>query len=100
MTDEVLADQVDYYRRRAGEYDATAYGDVGAARARISRLVAELHPTGTVLEIACGTGLWTEALAELADTVTAIDVAREAVDIARRRVTSANVTFEIADVFS
>src|SRR5215471_6335899 len=27
VTDEVLADQVDYYRRRAGEYDATAYGD-------------------------------------------------------------------------
>lgn len=99
MTDEVLADQVDYYRRRAGEYDATAYGDVAAARARISRLVAELHPTGTVLEIACGTGLWTEALAGQADTVTAIDVAGEAVDIARRRVTSANVTFEVADVF-
>jgi hypothetical protein len=28
VTDEVLADQVDYYRRRAGEYDVTAYGDV------------------------------------------------------------------------
>jgi hypothetical protein len=42
VTDEVLADQVDYYRRRAGEYDVTAYGDVAAARARIARLVAEM----------------------------------------------------------
>ena len=43
VTDEVLADQVDYYRRRAGEYDVTAYGDVAAARARIARLVAEMR---------------------------------------------------------
>ena len=100
VTDEVLADQIDYYRRRAGEYDVTAYGDLGAARARIARLVAEMRPTGSVLEIACGTGLWTEALAGLADTVTAIDAAPEVVEIARDRVRSANVSFEVADVFS
>jgi len=100
VTDEVLAEQLDYYRRRAGEYDATAYGDVAAARARIARLVAGLRPAGNVLEVACGTGLWTEALARLADSVTAIDAAPEAVEIARARVTSANVSFEVADVFS
>jgi 2-polyprenyl-3-methyl-5-hydroxy-6-metoxy-1,4-benzoquinol methylase len=95
MTDDVLADQVSYYRRRAGEYDATAYGDVASARGRIDRLVAEMQPTGKVLEMACGTGLWTEALACLADTVTAIDAAPEAIDIARARVRSAEVTFEV-----
>jgi demethylmenaquinone methyltransferase/2-methoxy-6-polyprenyl-1,4-benzoquinol methylase len=100
VTDEVLAEQVDYYRRRAGEYDVTAYGDVAVARARIARLVAEMRPTGRVLEIACGTGLWTEALAALAETVTAIDAAPEAVAIARDRVRSANVSFKVADVFS
>jgi demethylmenaquinone methyltransferase/2-methoxy-6-polyprenyl-1,4-benzoquinol methylase len=100
VTDEVLAVQLDYYRRRAGEYDVTAYGDVAAARARIARLVAAMRPAGSVLEIACGTGLWTEALAKTADTVTAIDAAPEVVEIARRRVRSANVRFEVADVFS
>jgi 2-polyprenyl-3-methyl-5-hydroxy-6-metoxy-1,4-benzoquinol methylase len=100
MTDEALAGQIDYYRRRAGEYDATAYGDVGAARARIARLVAEMRPVGRVLEIACGTGLWTEALAGWANTVMAIDAAPEAVAIARDRVRSARVSFEVADVFS
>ena len=79
VTDEVLADQVDYYRHRANEYDVTAYGDVAAARARTVRLVAQMHPSGRVLEIACGTGLWTEALAGVADTVVAIDAAPEAV---------------------
>lgn len=100
VTDEVLAEQAGYYRRRAGEYDVTAYGDVAAARERIARLVAQMHPGGRVLEIACGTGLWTEAVAGLADTVVAIDVAPEALAIARDRVQSGNVTFEVADVFS
>jgi demethylmenaquinone methyltransferase/2-methoxy-6-polyprenyl-1,4-benzoquinol methylase len=100
MTDDVLAEQVDYYRRRADEYDLTAYGDVAAARTRIARLVAQMRPAGSVLEIACGTGLWTEALAGPADTVTAIDAAPEAVRIARDRVRAAHVTFEVADVFT
>ena len=99
MSDEILAGQVDYYRRRAAEYDATAYGDVPAVRPRIARLVAEMRPAGNVLEIACGTGVWTEALAGWADTVTAIDAAPEAVAIARDRVRSANVSFAVADVF-
>jgi len=99
--DELLAEQVDYYRRRAGEYDVTAYGDdIAAARALIARLVAEMRPAGSVLEIACGTGLWTEALAGWADTVTAMDAAPEAVAIARERVRLPSVRFEIADVFS
>jgi protein-L-isoaspartate O-methyltransferase len=97
---EVLASQADYYRRRAGEYDATAYGDVGDTRARIARLVAEMHPTGTVLEIACGTGLWTEALADVAGSVIALDIAPEVVAIARDRVRSNNVRFDVTDVFS
>jgi 2-polyprenyl-3-methyl-5-hydroxy-6-metoxy-1,4-benzoquinol methylase len=100
VMDEVLASQAEYYRRRAGEYDVTSYGDVVAARARIARIVAEMDPSGTVLEIACGTGLWTEALAGLAETVTALDVAPEAVAIARDRVRSGYVRFEVADIFS
>ena len=99
MTDQALADQIAYYRQRAGESDVTAYDDVAAARGRIARLVAQMQPTGSVLEIACGTGLWTQALARFAETVTAIDAAVEAVAIARDRVRSDNVRFEVADVF-
>jgi len=101
VTDEVLAEQVDYYRRRAHEYDVTAYGDVEAARERIARLVARMAPRGRVVEIACGTGLWTQALAGVADSVLAIDAAPEAIAIARGRVAPAHdVVFEVADVFS
>jgi demethylmenaquinone methyltransferase/2-methoxy-6-polyprenyl-1,4-benzoquinol methylase len=98
MGNDVLADQVDYYRRRAGEYDATAYPDVEAAREQIAGLVAEMGATGDVLEIACGTGLWTEALARTAGTLTAVDAAPEVLEIARGRVPAAD--FQVADVFS
>ena len=97
---DLLAGQVAYYRRRASEYDVTAYGDRDAARARITRIVAALRPAGNVLEIACGTGMWTSALAAPATAVTAIDAAPEMIEIARGRVTAANVRFEVADVFS
>lgn len=100
MTDELLAGQAEYYRRRADEYDATSYGDLAVAGPRIARLVDEMQVRGRVLEIACGTGLWTGALAESADALTAIDAAPETIAIARERVTSESVTFEVADVFS
>jgi 2-polyprenyl-3-methyl-5-hydroxy-6-metoxy-1,4-benzoquinol methylase len=100
MTADDLAGQVDYYRRRAGEYDVTAYGDLAAARTRIARLVAEMAPMGRVLEIACGTGMWTEALAATADNVTAIDTSPEVLEIARVRVPSTTTSFEVADVFA
>jgi demethylmenaquinone methyltransferase/2-methoxy-6-polyprenyl-1,4-benzoquinol methylase len=67
--DDLLAEQVAYYRRRAGEYDVTAFADLDAGRARISRIVAALRPAGNVLEIACGTGLWTGALARQLPTI-------------------------------
>lgn len=102
VTDDVVAEQVDYYRRRAHEYDATAYGDLTAARERIARLVGRMRigPRQRVVEIACGTGLWTEALAGAAGTVLAIDTAPEAIAIARGRIASPNVAFEVADVFA
>jgi 2-polyprenyl-3-methyl-5-hydroxy-6-metoxy-1,4-benzoquinol methylase len=100
MTDPELAEQVAYYRRRAPEYDATSYGDVVAARRRIDELPAEMRPAGRVLEIACGTGMWTAALAAHADEVLAVDAAPEALEIARRRTEAATVTFEVADIFA
>jgi demethylmenaquinone methyltransferase/2-methoxy-6-polyprenyl-1,4-benzoquinol methylase len=57
--------QVAYYRRRAAEYDLTSYGDVPRADRRIASVLGQLRPGGDVLEIACGTGIWTRQLTEL-----------------------------------
>lgn len=97
--DEDLEEQLTYYRRRAREYDVTAY-DLPTARERIDDIVARLAPAGRVLEIACGTGLWTQSLANTADSVVALDAAPEVLAIARERVPAGTVVFETADVFS
>lgn len=99
MDDDLLAEQLRYYRDRAEEYDETAYGNVAAARARTERMADRMPLAGDVLEIACGTGIWTEALARRAKTVTALDAAPETIAVARRRVGTANVRFVVADVF-
>jgi demethylmenaquinone methyltransferase/2-methoxy-6-polyprenyl-1,4-benzoquinol methylase len=100
MSDEgLLAEQIAYYRARAAEYDVTAYGDVAAAATRIDRIVDGFGPLGDVLEIACGTGMWTRALGTRASSVLAIDSSPEAMAIARMRVDAASVRFDVVDVF-
>jgi demethylmenaquinone methyltransferase/2-methoxy-6-polyprenyl-1,4-benzoquinol methylase len=100
VSDAGRADQIGYYRRRAAEYDSTAYGQVHDAKARIADLVGQLNPTGDVLEIASGTGAWTEALAGFARSVTAIDAAPEMVELARGRLRGRRVELLCADVFN
>jgi SAM-dependent methyltransferase len=105
-TEKLLADQVRYYRARAAEFDRTAYGearDRSGATFPVSddaRLIGELDITGDVLELACGTGNWTRHLALTADSVLAVDVAAEMIEVARPKISTANVTFVQADVFS
>jgi protein-L-isoaspartate O-methyltransferase len=98
--DAALEEQARYYRARAGEYDAGAYGDPDTTARRIERLVTDLDPSGVVLELACGTGMWTAALARRATSVTAVDSAPEMLDVARGRVESPQVRFVHADVFT
>ena len=90
--------QVAYYRHRAAEYDLTSYGDVPRADRRIGSLIGQLRPVGDILEIACGTGIWTRHLAARARSLTALDAAPEMIALARQRVADPSVTFLAADV--
>jgi demethylmenaquinone methyltransferase/2-methoxy-6-polyprenyl-1,4-benzoquinol methylase len=110
--DRLLAEQVDYYRERAGEYEdwwfrrgRYDHGDEANAAwfAEAAEVQADLdrfEPTGRVLELACGTGLWTGRLAAHAAHVTAIDASSEALEIARAKIPAANVDFLEADLFA
>src|SRR4051794_28734912 len=98
----LLAEQIAYYRTRAVEYDSTYPLDVHAdavARAELLTTLEGLAPFGRTLELACGTGQWTVELARRASAVTAVDAAREALAICRRRVGAAHVHLVEADLF-
>lgn len=110
--DSLLAEQVEYYRQRASEYEdwwfrRGRYDHGAEANARWFADVAEVQahldgfaPGGRVLELACGTGLWTARLAPHAGHVTAVDASPEALRIARAKVPAANVDFTQADLFA
>jgi demethylmenaquinone methyltransferase/2-methoxy-6-polyprenyl-1,4-benzoquinol methylase len=86
---DVLKEQKRYYAERAPEYDdwwfrrgryelepdglARWQADVAEAEAALEGF----GPSGSVLELAAGTGIWTRRLVELADRVVAVDANAE-----------------------
>ena len=76
----------DYYAKRAAEYERIyakpeRQADLAALRARIGKIFARK----AVLELACGTGYWTEVIAGRAKQLTALDANEEVLKIARTK---------------
>jgi demethylmenaquinone methyltransferase/2-methoxy-6-polyprenyl-1,4-benzoquinol methylase len=107
-----LAEQLEYYRARASEYDEWWYRrgryDRGPdANAHWFRDVAELgkaldhfNPRGRVLELAGGTGIWSENLLRCADELTIVDASAEVLSINEARLRSERVRYVQADLFN
>lgn len=100
-----LADHVtQYYAARAPEYDVTAgYTDPVAEqlRAPMKARYHEMFKGHDILEIACGTGYWTEVVGEVANSVLAVDVNPSVVSIAQERCKHlSHVSFQVADAYS
>ena len=110
--ERLLKEQIDYYRARAGEYDEWAFrqGRYDRGQQHRAAWLAEVGvvesalrdglPAGRVLELACGTGLWTRHLVERHSHVVAVDASPEVIAINRERLTSDRVTYIVADLFS
>ena len=111
---QIIADQIAYYRARAAEYDewwfragrydrgaqwnAEWFADVAIVEASLIAFLDAQRPQ-RVLEIACGTGLFTRHLASRAAHVTAVDASPEVIACNRARVTQKNVAYVVADIF-
>lgn len=95
------AELVDYYRRRAAEYEAIyAKPERQANLALLRKEIPNRLKGACVLEIACGTGYWTELVAPVAARVVATDVAEEPMQIARAKRYGGKVDFFLADAYS
>ncbi len=114
--DALVEEQIAYYRARAGEYDDTMrqlgrYASLGGGVAgrsgeqdgRDVAIVLEaldgMRPFDAVLELASGTGWWTQWLAQHGRLVTAVDAAEEMLALNRERVKATNVKYIAADIF-
>lgn len=96
-----LARQAEYYAQRAGQYDAVyTRPERQQDLARLRELVPPLVAERRVLEIAAGTGYWTEVMSRSATAITATDLNTETLQVARRREYGpARVSFLIADAY-
>lgn len=99
-----VTETAEYYAARAPVYDETAgYSDLEAEELRISikERFRSLFAGHKVLEIACGTGYWTPTIAEVAESVHAIDINPVVLSQAEERCRRfRNVTFQIADAYT
>ncbi len=110
-TSTVLGEQLDYYRARAAEYDQwwLRQGRYDRGPALTAQWFAEapevqaalvaFRPAGRILELACGTGIWTEQLLPFATELTAVDGSREMLAINAVRLGSPMVRYVEADLF-
>src|SRR6186997_1836630 len=90
----------DYYAARASEYDAIYRKPERQADLRaIEQWLPPRLAGARVLEIACGTGYWTQFIAPVARHVTALDAAPETLAIAKARVPGSNVEFVVGDAY-
>jgi SAM-dependent methyltransferase len=91
----------EYYRARAPEYDL--FYEVPDRLNELAQLKAwliERTKGRTILEVAAGTGYWTEVVAPQAKAVTAIDYNSETLDIAAKRQLGPHVELLTADAYS
>ncbi len=99
MTDDQTRD---YYRCRATEYEQIYYRDHEERRRELSSIADRLQTIGSgrsVLELACGTGYWTQVISHSASEITAVDLSPEMLAEARRKEYGCPVDFLLANLY-
>lgn len=89
-----------YYQERAAEYEKVYLNPLEQDDLQKSTtLFREIFAQKTVLEIACGTGYWTEQIAQTATSVLATDINENMIAIAQKKHHPGNVTYTVADMY-
>jgi demethylmenaquinone methyltransferase/2-methoxy-6-polyprenyl-1,4-benzoquinol methylase len=96
--DCLLREQVAYYRALSADYLEQGLDFPGGDE--LAEALDAFRPTGSVLELACGPGVWTAQLLRYATDVTAVDASPEMLAAAAARVGRDRVRFVQADLFT
>jgi SAM-dependent methyltransferase len=90
-----------YYAARAAEYDRIYLKPERQADLRaIEQWLPPKFTGARVIEVACGTGYWTQFIAPVAARVLALDTAPETISIAKSRVPAGKVDFLVGDAYA
>lgn len=94
-------DMIQYYHERAHEYERIyakpeRQNDIALA----FQTVQAITKNKNVFEIACGTGFWTQFIAQSAKAVCATDINASVLDIARTKNFPPTVELRVADMYS
>lgn len=95
-------DLISYYKQRALEYEKIySKPERQEDLKRLGQLLQKTFANKKVLEIACGTGYWTEQIAHTADSIVATDINTEVLEVAKQKQYSKNnVSFQSEDLYN
>jgi demethylmenaquinone methyltransferase/2-methoxy-6-polyprenyl-1,4-benzoquinol methylase len=108
----LIQQQITYYQARASEYDEwflrRGRYDRGLEKnqewfreiEQVREALDRFQPHGHVLELACGTGLWTQQLLRHAQQITAVDAVTEVLELNQARLQTERVNYLQADIFT
>jgi 2-polyprenyl-3-methyl-5-hydroxy-6-metoxy-1,4-benzoquinol methylase len=112
MTDRILQQQIAYYSARANEYDEWFYRlgryDRGEELNQrwfkeidtVKQALQQIGQAKEILELASGTGIWTQELLKIGKRITAIDASEEVIKINRSKLNSPYVKYHQIDLFA
>jgi len=100
--DGLLAEQRSYYHALAPDYLAQQLDlpDLAGMADELTEALDAFGPAGSVLELACGPGVWTGRLLRHATDITAVDASADVLGLAAARIADERVRFVQADLFA
>ena len=102
--DDLIQQMNQYYNLRAGWHDSymgyTSNAEMELLLAGVIQRFEKYLTDRDVLEVACGTGNWTQVLARRARSVTATDASQSAIDIALTKPYEGSVTLKRVDAYA
>jgi demethylmenaquinone methyltransferase/2-methoxy-6-polyprenyl-1,4-benzoquinol methylase len=108
----IIQQQIEYYRARASEYDEWFYrqgrydrGEELNARWKsevdvLKNALFQLGKFNEILELASGTGIWTQELLSIGNKITAIDASEEVIELNRHKLNAPNVKYRQMNLFT
>ena len=91
-----------YYGKRANYYEKVYYrNDLERLKEQeiIEENILKLFKNKKIIELACGTGYWTQKLSKVASKIIASDILKEMIEIARMKKYFCLIEFKIENVY-